>query len=394
MRRSWPSSGCQKPSTSNRAVGLACRPSIPHVQASNSSSRVPAAPGSATNASASSPIRALRSCIVCTTSIRGSPGCASSSSTRCCGITPTTSPPAASAASATTPISPTCPPPYTTPIPARARSVAKAAAACRWDGGPAWDPVKTAMRTPPTLGRGPGRRSAAVGAEDQLGDADRLLAALALDDRADGQLQPAGDLGDVVERRGEPDLRAHRHRCGEPDLVQAVVHAHLRVGDGEHLGVHRDDERQGQVAVTDRAAEGALGLGALDVHVDPLVVAGGVGEGVDPLLGHLEPVAGAQLLALQRGQLGDGRGGGPRRCGHAFSSRDAYCARRSGFRILPVAVLGSSGTNRTSLGTLNPARRSRSAARTASPSVGMPATGTTNASPASPQRASGTPMTA
>ena len=45
MRRSWASSGCQKPSTSSSAVGLACRPSMPQVQASNSSSSVPAAPG-------------------------------------------------------------------------------------------------------------------------------------------------------------------------------------------------------------------------------------------------------------------------------------------------------------------------------------------------------------
>ena len=46
----------------------------------------------------------------------------------------------------------------------------------------------------------------------------------------------------------------------------------------------------------DGAAERS-GLGPLDVDVDPLVVAGGVGEQVDLLLGHLVPLAVAQVLA-------------------------------------------------------------------------------------------------
>ena len=39
------------------------------------------------------------------------------------------------------------------------------------------------------------------------------------------------------------------------------------------------------------------GLGPLDVDVDPLVVAGGIGEQVDLLLGHLAPLAVAEVLA-------------------------------------------------------------------------------------------------
>jgi hypothetical protein len=62
--------------------------------------------------------------------------------------------------------------------------------------------------------------------------------------------------------------------------------------------------------VGDRAAEGALRLRALDVHVDPLVVAGGVGELVDVLLGDLVPVAAAELAADESGDLGHGRRGG------------------------------------------------------------------------------------
>src|SRR5688572_1708993 len=133
------------------------------------------------------------------------------------------------------------------PTPAFARSVAKAAAAARWDAGPACDPVKTATRTDP---------SAAVLPGDPFGDADRLVAALALDgDREDG-LEATGHLLDVLERDPGPDLRPDRYGSGEPHLVQAVVHAHRRVADREHLLDQRREERQGQVAVGDRAAEG------------------------------------------------------------------------------------------------------------------------------------------
>ena len=47
----------------------------------------------------------------------------------------------------------------------------------------------------------------------------------------------------------------------------------------------------------DRAAERALLCGAFRVDVDPLVVAGGVGELVHLVLGDLDPVAVAEMLA-------------------------------------------------------------------------------------------------
>src|SRR4051812_33584541 len=108
-------------------------------------------------------------------------------------------------------------------MPAEARSAAKAAAACWWDGGPAWDPVKTAMRTPRTVVecqrivfRALALHSASgVGAGDPLGDADRLVAALTLHRDGDGVLQPAGDLLHVLEHHARTDLRADRHRRGE-----------------------------------------------------------------------------------------------------------------------------------------------------------------------------------
>ena len=49
----------------------------------------------------------------------------------------------------------------------------------------------------------------------------------------------------------------------------------------------------------DRRAEGALALGPLDVDVDPLVIAGDAGEGVDVLLGDGAPIRGTDLPADQ-----------------------------------------------------------------------------------------------
>ena len=81
--------------------------------ASNSSSSVPHPPGSATTASESADITALRSCSEPTMRSSVSPWCAISRLVNARGNTPTTSAPPASAASAQTPIRPREAPPYT-----------------------------------------------------------------------------------------------------------------------------------------------------------------------------------------------------------------------------------------------------------------------------------------
>src|SRR5260370_31819659 len=48
----------------------------------------------------------------------------------------------------------------------------------------------------------------------------------------------------------------------------------------------------------DRLAARHLALGALDIDMDPLMVAGRIGEFVDLLLGHREPVADPDFLPL------------------------------------------------------------------------------------------------
>ena len=63
----------------------------------------------------------------------------------------------------------------------------------------------------------------------------------------DGVLQPAGDLLHVLERHPRPHLRPDRHGRGEADLVQALVHAHLRVGDRVGLRDQGHQQRGGGI---------------------------------------------------------------------------------------------------------------------------------------------------
>src|SRR5262249_59728557 len=113
--------------------------------------------------------------------------------------------------------------------------------------------------------------------------------------RAEGAVAVAGGLP-LDEPRARAHARAGGDRGEEAQLVRAVVEEvarpHHRVaralarGSGEPR-----QEREGQEAVRDRRLEGALAPRALDVRVDPLVVAGQLGEVVDDLLGDLELVA-------------------------------------------------------------------------------------------------------
>jgi hypothetical protein len=63
-------------------------------------------------------------------------------------------------------------------------------------------------------------------------------------------------------------------------------------------------ERQGQVPVGDRAPERSL-RGPYRVHVDPLVIAGGLGERIDPVLGHLMSGAVSEVLTDEWGEVLD-----------------------------------------------------------------------------------------
>ena len=83
----------------------------------------------------------------------------------------------------------------------------------------------------------------------------------------------------IVDVAADPG--ADPDRVGEADLVDAVVELGAGRLEGEDLAAEARDQRQREVAVRDGAAERA-GRRALDVDVDPLVVAGRVGERVRP----------------------------------------------------------------------------------------------------------------
>ena len=142
-----------------------------------------------------------------------------------------------------------------------------------------------------------GAASAFVEPHERLRDADGLLAALVLEVEAERQLRAALDRLDAHDLRVHPDLAADRQRSREAHLVEPVVDAEREALELHDLLGELGREAERVVAVGDRAAERRL-LRAVHVDVDPLVVAGDVGERVDVLLRDLVPVAGAELLAL------------------------------------------------------------------------------------------------
>src|SRR5688572_8078350 len=138
--------------------------------------------------------------------------------------------------------------------------------------------------------------SAGVDTAQRLCDADRLVAALALEGQEHRDLRAARDVVDALKLHPHADLRAHRERCREAQLVEPVVDAERDALQREEVVGEARRERQRVVAVRDRAAERRL-LRALLVDVDELVVAGDLGERVDVLLRHELPLADADLLA-------------------------------------------------------------------------------------------------
>src|SRR5436305_3843302 len=158
------------------------------------------------------------------------------------------------------------------------------------------------------------------GAPDALGHARGLLISLDLDRETCNHLMPAA--AHVVDRHdlgAGADPRSRRHGRREADLVPAVVDAELEARRLDQAAPQAVDRRQREVAVGDGRPEGALGLGALDVDVDPLVVTREPREQVDVLLGDLAPVGGPDLLADEAPELLDPVGGDERHGNHPTS---------------------------------------------------------------------------
>jgi hypothetical protein len=92
-------------------------------------------------------------------------------------------------------------------------------------------------------------------------------------------------------------VRADRDGRREADAIEAVVDDGVEALQRPSLGEQRRRKRQRVEAVRDGAAERPAG-GALGVDVDPLTVAGVLGEGVDVLLGDEVPAADARAAEL------------------------------------------------------------------------------------------------
>src|SRR6201999_3506639 len=148
---------------------------------------------------------------------------------------------------------------------------------------------RCSAKSPPngSAGRGGGHHPG-----DGVADEAGLLAALELEREAGDDLVPAAANlldGDDLDAAANP--RVDRHRGRETDLVPAVVDAKGDASRSDQFFAEAVDQREGPVPVSDRRPERALLLGPLDVDVDPLIVAGELGEGVDIGLGDRAPLA-------------------------------------------------------------------------------------------------------
>src|SRR5690242_9729083 len=103
------------------------------------------------------------------------------------------------------------------------------------------------------------------------------------------------------------NLGSGGHWRDETQLVCAVVDHVAIAGDLiARIDFERRDQAEREKAVRDRSAKGALASGSLDIDMNPLMVAGDIGELVDLVLRHLDRLAPATVLrANLRFQLFD-----------------------------------------------------------------------------------------
>ena len=102
------------------------------------------------------------------------------------------------------------------------------------------------------------------------------------------------------QRLDPPHAGAGLDGVGKPDAVHAVVDG---AGDPADLGDLPPEvrhQRQGEEPVGDGGPVGRLRRRAGAVDVDPLRVKGHLGEPIDHLLGHRQPLARTDLAARQR----------------------------------------------------------------------------------------------
>src|ERR1019366_8292606 len=119
--------------------------------------------------------------------------------------------------------------------------------------------------------------------------------AIIADDVDAGLLRHLGALRPRLHRNDAAmhmPLDARRYRRDEPELVAAVIHDVTISGDTPiALRLKCRQQTQCQKAMRDGSAERTLLLAALDVDVNPLMIAGYIREFIDPFLTHLDRLA-------------------------------------------------------------------------------------------------------
>src|SRR3989441_3643920 len=131
---------------------------------------------------------------------------------------------------------------------------------------------------------------------DQLGDQCGALLSLDLDGHLGRHAHAvARHFLSIDDPLAQADARTRRHGTDEANFVGAVIDAPAPPGNLEHRSRHPGDQRERELTVGDRLAPGHLAPSPLDIHVDPLVVARGVGELVDHRLIDRDPLRGTQL---------------------------------------------------------------------------------------------------
>src|SRR3954463_15444975 len=140
-----------------------------------------------------------------------------------------------------------------------------------------------------------------VGDAHGLGNTSRTLLALDLD----GPLVCHANAAVWHVVGGEQllaaaDARTNLYGVGEAHFVRAVVYAVPHIVDPEYIPAEGGDHGQGKIAVCDGLPIRHVRLAALDIDMDPLMVAACLGKCVDAFLCHDQPVADPQLLTDQR----------------------------------------------------------------------------------------------
>src|ERR1700730_608736 len=110
---------------------------------------------------------------------------------------------------------------------------------------------------------------------------------------------------DCDHTRARMDLGACRDGRDEAQFVRAVVDHVAEIGDVPlPRNLEGRYEAEGQEAMRDRPLERTLALGTFDIDMDPLMVAGHVGELIDLVLRHFDRLApGAEILADLRAKF-------------------------------------------------------------------------------------------